>query len=62
MGVCDCDTERGKGEKERAYVCVWHMSLGTDGGSLPTHCRETVSWSGHEELRNGTTRKTCQLT
>lgn len=33
-------------------TCVGHMVLGTDGGSLPIHCRETVFWSGQEELRS----------
>lgn len=25
------------------------MTVGTDGGSLPIHCRETVSWSGQDD-------------
>lgn len=41
----------------RASAC----DTGTDGGSLPTHCRDTLSRSGQEELRDATVRRSSKM-
>lgn len=42
------------------HDCVRHRTVGTDGGCLPTHCRETVLWSGQEDLCDVTIRDTSE--
>lgn len=56
MSVCMCNIKR---DVERERESVWNMTVGTDGGLLPKHCKETVCWLGHERLHVATKRETC---